>query len=282
MGPVEEAGPATSQSRRTLWAHLRPTSEEESEDLVIGAEFADDIFTTGHSRVRLSCSDKKAARLQYSNEHGGTDTQEPVPSHAVDMPTEEVQRLQAGWDVTLEAARVAANGKSSTAGTGFFGGMDSSTGGGSQQAEARIWPWSSLFCPLLTGRLFVNLQVTLGGRRRHRIRSSSASTGRRCSRMWPSTATAAQSARSPAITGHVVQPLSHYQPWRYPLTGLRWTSWAPFLVAERGTNILVVCDYATRYPEAIPMKSLDAEKVAEQLVTLFAWVGIPQKILTRP
>ncbi len=39
--------------------------------------------------------------------------------------------------------------------------------------------------------------------------------------------------------------------------------------------ILVVCDYATRYPEAIPMKSLDAEKVAEQLVTLFARVGIP-------
>ena len=27
--------------------------------------------------------------------------------------------------------------------------------------------------------------------------------------------------------------------------------------------IIVVCDYATRYPEAIPMKSIDAENVAE-------------------
>eukprot|EP00731_Ephydatia_muelleri_P011429 Em0006g323a len=29
--------------------------------------------------------------------------------------------------------------------------------------------------------------------------------------------------------------------------------------------VLVVCDYATRYPEAVPMKSVDAESVAEEL-----------------
>ena len=34
--------------------------------------------------------------------------------------------------------------------------------------------------------------------------------------------------------------------------------------------ILVVCDYATRYPEAIPMKAVDAEHVAEELVTVFS------------
>ena len=34
--------------------------------------------------------------------------------------------------------------------------------------------------------------------------------------------------------------------------------------------ILVVCDYATRYPEAIPLKSIDASHIAEQLVTLFS------------
>ena len=34
--------------------------------------------------------------------------------------------------------------------------------------------------------------------------------------------------------------------------------------------ILVVCDYATRYPEAIPLKSIKAECVAEELVTLFS------------
>ena len=33
--------------------------------------------------------------------------------------------------------------------------------------------------------------------------------------------------------------------------------------------ILVVCDYATRYPEAIPLRSVDAGAVAEHLIQLF-------------
>ena len=44
--------------------------------------------------------------------------------------------------------------------------------------------------------------------------------------------------------------------------------------------VLVVCDYATRYPEAIPLKNTNAEAVAEELLALFARVGIPNEILT--
>ena len=44
--------------------------------------------------------------------------------------------------------------------------------------------------------------------------------------------------------------------------------------------VLVVCDYGTRYPEAVPLKSVDAEHIAEELVKLFARVGIPKEILT--
>eukprot|EP00731_Ephydatia_muelleri_P013583 Em0007g893a len=44
--------------------------------------------------------------------------------------------------------------------------------------------------------------------------------------------------------------------------------------------ILVVCDYATRYPEAMPMRAVDAEAVAEELVKMFTRVGIPREILT--
>ena len=44
--------------------------------------------------------------------------------------------------------------------------------------------------------------------------------------------------------------------------------------------ILVVCDYATRYPEAVPMKSVDAKSVAEEMVKMFARVGLPEEILT--
>ena len=44
--------------------------------------------------------------------------------------------------------------------------------------------------------------------------------------------------------------------------------------------ILVVCDFATRYPEALPMKTIDAERVAEELVKIFSWVGTSWEILT--
>ena len=43
--------------------------------------------------------------------------------------------------------------------------------------------------------------------------------------------------------------------------------------------ILVLCDYATRYPEAVPLRSIDAEHVAEELIKIFARVGVPEEIL---
>ena len=44
--------------------------------------------------------------------------------------------------------------------------------------------------------------------------------------------------------------------------------------------VLVICDYATRYPEAVPMKAIDAKSVAEELVKIFTRVGLPEEILT--
>ena len=58
------------------------------------------------------------------------------------------------------------------------------------------------------------------------------------------------------------------------------------LPRSRSSNrfILVICDYATRYPEAIPLRNTDAAHirtyVAEELVKMFARVGVPQEILT--
>ena len=42
--------------------------------------------------------------------------------------------------------------------------------------------------------------------------------------------------------------------------------------------ILVVCDYATRYPEAVPMKNIDAGSIADELIKIFSRVGVPQLI----
>uniref|UniRef100_A0A1X7T3K8 Integrase catalytic domain-containing protein n=1 Tax=Amphimedon queenslandica TaxID=400682 RepID=A0A1X7T3K8_AMPQE len=49
---------------------------------------------------------------------------------------------------------------------------------------------------------------------------------------------------------------------------------------SRKQYILVICDYATRFPEAIPMRSIDAAHIAEELLHLFARVGVPEEILT--
>ena len=44
--------------------------------------------------------------------------------------------------------------------------------------------------------------------------------------------------------------------------------------------ILTLVDYATRYPEAVPLASIDTETVAEALVSIFSRVGIPNEVLT--
>lgn len=44
--------------------------------------------------------------------------------------------------------------------------------------------------------------------------------------------------------------------------------------------ILVICDYATRYPEAVALRCIDANAIAEELVKVFARLGVPEEILT--
>ena len=50
---------------------------------------------------------------------------------------------------------------------------------------------------------------------------------------------------------------------------------------QRGNRfILTICDYATRYPEAIPLSNTEAVQIARELVGVFARVGVPDEILT--
>lgn len=44
--------------------------------------------------------------------------------------------------------------------------------------------------------------------------------------------------------------------------------------------ILVVCDYATRYPEAFPLRRITAQAVSQALLQLFSRMGIPKEIIT--
>ena len=54
-----------------------------------------------------------------------------------------------------------------------------------------------------------------------------------------------------------------------------------FPVSSRGNRwILTLIDYATRYPEAIALKSTDTETVAEALLDIFSRVGVPNSIVS--
>jgi transposase InsO family protein len=52
-------------------------------------------------------------------------------------------------------------------------------------------------------------------------------------------------------------------------------------VTDRGHRyVLTLVDYATRYPEATALKTIDAETVAEALVTMFTRIGVPEEVLS--
>lgn len=49
---------------------------------------------------------------------------------------------------------------------------------------------------------------------------------------------------------------------------------------NKNRYILTLIDYATRYPEAVPMPNIETETVAEALVSIFSRVGIPESMLS--
>jgi hypothetical protein len=54
--------------------------------------------------------------------------------------------------------------------------------------------------------------------------------------------------------------------------------WPP---SEKGHQfILTMMDHASRYPDAVPLKNIDTETVAEALVDMFSRVGVPEEILS--
>ena len=48
---------------------------------------------------------------------------------------------------------------------------------------------------------------------------------------------------------------------------------------KKSEYILTMIDYATRYPEAVALPSIETERVAEALIAMFSRVGIPSEIL---
>ncbi len=52
-------------------------------------------------------------------------------------------------------------------------------------------------------------------------------------------------------------------------------------ITDKGNRyILTLVDYATRYPEAVALPSIETERVAEALIDMFCRVGFPREMLT--
>ena len=44
--------------------------------------------------------------------------------------------------------------------------------------------------------------------------------------------------------------------------------------------IFTLVDYATRYPEAVPLKNTETETVAKALLDMYSRLGIPEEVLS--
>ncbi|XP_062599575.1 uncharacterized protein LOC134261133 [Saccostrea cucullata] len=52
-------------------------------------------------------------------------------------------------------------------------------------------------------------------------------------------------------------------------------------ITDKGNRyILTLVDFATRYPEAVPLPSIETERVAETLIDIFSRIGVPEEMLS--
>ena len=285
----EEEEEAVSREQRS---EVRPTSleeihEQESEDKELELEWIkdmdEDLFHGGREKMRLTRSQKRMNKKKYQKDEG---QEKEIPKHPLEFSLDELKVLQEA-DTTLEAIRKAADGCPSAAGIGFFRrngclyrrwvppGRDGDEMGVDQ-----------LVLPLQCRQTVLQLahDIPLAG---HLGRDK---TARRILQRfyWPTLyKDVAEFCRScPACQKtsqrkHKPVPMMPLPIIDVPFERIAMDIVGPLPKSRSGHRyILVVCDYATRYPEAIALKSIEAERVAEELLKLFARVGLPKEILT--
>ena len=70
-------------------------------------------------------------------------------------------------------------------------------------------------------------------------------------------------------------------PMAEPFTRVAIDIIGPLIRTKKGYRyILTLCDYSTKYPEAVPLKVTDTETIANALIEIFSRTGIPKEILS--
>uniref|UniRef100_A0AAQ4Q9F2 Gypsy retrotransposon integrase-like protein 1 n=1 Tax=Gasterosteus aculeatus aculeatus TaxID=481459 RepID=A0AAQ4Q9F2_GASAC len=97
-------------------------------------------------------------------------------------------------------------------------------------------------------------------------------------RRWCASCPQCQLVNQPAIPKAPLRPLPLME---LPFERLGMDLIGPFHRSARGYRfVLVLVDYATRYPEAVPLRSISAKSVAQELFQVISRVRIPKEILT--
>ena len=251
--------------------------------------FDEELFEGGRERTRPSRSQKRAERQKHwepTAVEEERDTPLDISRHALDISAGELKSLQEK-DASLDAVRKMAEDHPCSTGVGFFlkDGLLYRlwTPAGRDKQDLAV---EQLVVPAECRRTILKLahDIPLSG---HLGKEKTAK--RILQRFyWP---TLYRDVATYCRTCTPCQKTSHRKPPRAPLhplpiitepfSRIAMDIIGPLPRSHSGKRyVLVICDYATRYPEAIPLRSIDAEHVAEELVVLFSRIGIPKEILT--
>ena len=254
----------------------------DNETAIFMSHFPDDLFVPGKNRRQLTRAEKRADRQQY-RENVQVDDGDSESQHVLDISKEHLKELQ-DKDSSLYTVRQAASHPNS---------------GGCFYKDGLLY---RRWCP--AGRdpeLMEVEQLVLPVECRQKVmliahsipiagHLGKAKTAHRILQRfyWP---TLFKDVATFCRTCTVCQKSTHQRGRRAPLISLpiieepfsriAMDIVGPVPKSRSGKRyILVICDYGTRYPEAIPLKSIDAECIAEELVVFFSRVGVPKEILT--
>ena len=240
-------------------------------------KFDDDLFSPpGPNRPHLSHSQKRKAKCQFAQSHRST-------RHALDLDPTELRNLQEKDDSLREVWEAASGSPSTAAGPGFFFRdgilMRQSCSTAGVTYEQVVVPASCR-----QDILKIAHKIPMGGHLGH-----NKTTQRILMHFyWPSLF---RDVREYCRSCERCQKAGGRKSGKVPLISLPIMSVpferiamdivGPLPKSNRGNRyILVICDYATRYPKAIALRSIAAEDIAEELAVLFSRVGIPNEILT--
>ena len=236
-------------------------------------------------RMELTRSQKRAGRRQHREQQSGKSEEDQPTQHPLDLTTEELRKLQQE-DLSLAGARRVAAGQPCLAvGKGFF------------EEDGLLyqrWPppgrddsmdVKQLVLPKQCRKTVLQLahEIPLAGHM-----GKGKTTQRVLQRFyWPTVyqdvAEFYRSCESCHKCPHGKVPKAQLIPLLIisePFQRIALNIVGTLPRSRSGNRyVLVICDYATRFSEAVPLCFIEAEKIAEELIRLFARVGIPNEIL---